>query len=179
MRGSLQIKGSTLNSKVAFVRDRFGEDAAGQVESLLREETGGDVLDGSWYPFEVYLAVLQSIADRHYGGDPSSLFEIGVHSAHEALTGIYDFYQMLDFPQFLTRVSNLHGRFYSAGELSVEHEEGASRCAIRLHGAPPYSELDLYVAAGFYPGSARILGHPEIRCRFEDRGDEVLFQLDW
>ena len=119
------------------------------------------------------------IADRHFGGDLAALREVGAFSAEESLSTVYEVYSDYSFPQFLGRIGTLHQRFYDQGELAVDHAPGERACRIRMHGAAPYSEADLHVAAGFYVGAARHMGLRDIRCRFELVGDEVHFRLDW
>ncbi len=175
-----EVKGSTIRSKLAFTRERFGEEAEQDLKKRLGAAGYTRVLEGSWYPFSLYEQLLHRIAERHFAGDLSRLFEVGAFSARQALTTTYDvFAGRRDFSQFLQRISALHGRFYRVGEILVELSRTPDTCAIRMRGAAPYSQADLHVAAGFYAGSAHLMGLENARCHFESAGEEVHFRIAW
>ena len=175
----LKVKGSTILSKVLFVRERFGAEAERDLLAFVARYEERQVLDGSWYPFALYEGVLGRIADVHYGGDLERLREVGEDSAHQALTGTYQVYGQMGLAQFLNRIGALHNRFYSQGDIEATMDEDAGSCTIRMFGAPFYREVDLQVAAGFYVGAARELGLDRVRCRFQAVGDEIRFHLQW
>lgn len=175
----LKVKGSSINSKLAFARERFGEDAEKALDAYLSERGISQVLEGSWYLFDVFDGLLCHLAKLHYGGDLSRLQEVGEYSAEKSLTGTYSIYTLWDFARFLERIASLHRRFYSIGEIEPRIAEDGQSCRIHMHGAPSYSEADLYVAQGFYIGAARVMGHESVYCQFEITHGEVVFELDW
>lgn len=191
----LQIKGSTLLSKLEFLRERFGEDAAKNAAAHLAAQGVRQPLSGSWYPFELYDGLLRHIAESHYGGDLRRLMEVGVFSADKALHSTYEAYVQKELESFLRLLGALHGRFYSAGELTVvDIDPAAGHCHLRLHGAPYYTEPDMYVAQGFYIGAARVMGSTGVECDFtiddgqkdsggesgeEGTSSEANFKLRW
>lgn len=175
----LRVKGSSLNSKLRFVRQAFGAEAEKALTAFLARSGVHQVLDGSWYPFELYDALLRLIAEGHYGSDLSRLREVGIYSAESSLKTTYEVYTLRDFAYFLERLSTLHSRFYSMGELEAEVDVEAGRCRIRLHGAPNYSDPDLHVACGFYIGAARVMDLSEVSCDFRKTDSEVHFVLAW
>lgn len=175
-----QVKGSTIRSKLVFVRERFGDGAERELKMLLEAAGYKQILEGAWYPFAVYDQVLRHIAERHFAGDLRRLSEVGIFSAQTALTTTYDvFAGRRDFTQFLQRLSTLHGRFYSVGEIVVELSNAPDACKIRMRGAAPYSEADLHNATGFYVGAAQLMGLEHARCRFEPAGEEIFFHIAW
>lgn len=175
----LRVKGSSLASKLRFARQAFGAAAEDELKAFLVRSGVHQVLEGSWYPFALYDALLRCIADRHYGGDLSGLMEVGIYSAKSSLKTTYEVYTLRDFSYFLERLGILHGRFYSAGELETSVDLRARRCRVRLHGVPDYTEPDLYVASGFYVGAAQVMGLSGARCEFRKTDAEVLFELTW
>ena len=175
----LNVKGSTILSKLVFARERFGAEAERDLVGFLEEAGEKHILDGSWYPFDLYHGVLERIADRHYRGDLERLRAVGNDSAHRALTGTYHIYGQMGLSHFLDRIGALHNRFYSLGDIEATmHDDGGS-CTIRMFGAPYYREADLQVAAGFYLGAARELELQDARCEFLSVGAEVHFRLTW
>ncbi len=115
-----------------------------------------------------------------YDSDIQKLKQVGVFSAKTVLNGVYkSFVQGKDFTRFLKKISRLHSRFYSKGEMLVEISDNENKCEIILKGAPIYSEEDNYIAAGFYTGSAMACGLSEIICNIEPGNGFVRFILEW
>jgi len=176
MDGGYQVKGSTIKSKLAFVADRFGAAARDELTEPLRARGLLPILDGSWYPFDLYVEVLRAIADRFYGGDRARLEEIGAYSAEKALTTTYRaFATGKGFFDFLDRLALLHGQFYNLGEMRVERRDAERACDIVLTGAPTYPQEDVYIASGFYAGAGRYLGFTDVVVEIRREGAGVRF----
>ncbi len=180
MAEEYEIKGSSIRSKLAFVRDRFGEDAERQLAADLAAAGVKQVLEGSWYPFALYDLVLRRIAERHYGGDLAGLQDVGEFSARHSLAGTYRVYSDVGgFERLLQRLPSLHQRFYSRGRSVVDVQEGRGRCILELRDAPAYPETDLQVAAGFYKGSGEAMGCRNVSVHFTPREGAVRFEIRW
>lgn len=86
MRGSINIRSSTLVQTVEFVRDTFGEEAAVRLVNTLPRAVGlkleVEVLD-TWVKFEVFHELLRQTVDRHYGGDISMIRHSGRYAAEK------------------------------------------------------------------------------------------------
>ena len=175
------VKGSSIRSKLDFVRETFGATAERELrESLRRQADLGTILDSSLYPFDLYDRILVAIADRFYDGDASRLEEVGAYSAHQSLTTIYRaFAQGKDFLGFLSRISLLHERFYTEGKMEVEVAPDRRGARIRLSGAPRYSDADLFVAGGFYVGAGKLLGLDHIDYDLARSEQGATFHLQW
>ena len=174
-----RVQGSTILSKLDFSAETQGEEAKRQLEAYLESAGVSQVLDADWYPFALYDGVLRRLAADHFSGNLSRLREVGVYSAGKALGNTYAAYAARrDFPLFLQRISSLHGRFYSAGRLAVT-ATGDDFCELELTGAPEISYADVYIAAGFYIGAARLMGLEQARCRFQVGDTRVHYRLDW
>ena len=175
----MQIKGSSIRSKLQFLAETFGTEAEQALSNHLQELDVRTVLEANWYPYELYDRVLRWIADHHYGGQLRRLREVGRFSAHHALTGTYAVYlERGDFRSFLRRIATLHGRYYDIGSLKTTLI-GDDHAELVLIGAPFYREPDLEVAAGFYTGAAELMGLSQVSCSFEMGSDRVEFRLDW
>jgi hypothetical protein len=175
-----RVKGSTIESKLAFVRERFGSGDEQALRGELRQQGLTLILDSAWYPFAVYDRLLVTIAERFYGGDLEKLVAVGQYSAERALTTTYAAYTRSgDFRRFLQRIATLHEKFYSTGGMQVTVGDNESWCEIRLSGAPVYTAADLYVAQGFYLGAARLLGLQAPKIDHTMQEDGAHFRLRW
>lgn len=174
-----RVKGSTIRSKLDFAAERLGTEARRALEAHLEAAGVTQILDADWYPFRLYDGVLRSLAADQFGGNLSQLREVGVYSAEKALSATYAAYaEQRDFPRFLERISALHRRFYSTGRLEVT-AKGDDFCELDLVELPEVSYADVYIAAGFYIGAAKLMGLERARCRFQVGDDGVHFRLDW
>lgn len=180
MDDDYRVKGSSIRSKFDFVHDRFGEAAERQLKERFRERGLLPVLDSVMYPFDDYDAVNRAIAEEFFDGDLSRLSEVGVYSARQVLTGVYQaFAAGKDYPGFLRRAAVLHERFYSHGGMDVKLADDAKSCRILLQGAPTYSESDLYIAGGFYAGAADLLGIQSLNWELSWDASGARFDLRW
>lgn len=177
-----QVKGSTINSKFAFVRAEFGARGEERLARQLEDRTGEKrpFLDSTWYPFETYVAVLRLIAENHYGGDVRKLAALGVGSARQTFAKTYRaFLTGDDFLRFLKRMPRLHTQFYSQGRIEVEILPSETECFIRHRGKDRYDEADLYIAQGFYEGAAELHGLEVVYCEFVLTDEGADFRLRW
>ncbi len=180
MEPEYQVKGSSIQSKFAFVAERFGPEAESRLREQFLDHDHYPILDALWYPFDFYLAVNQAIVRDFFAGDLTRLREVGQFSAEKALTETYRAYiQSGDFVGFLTNVSRLHKQFYSVGEQRVSVGEDGRYCRIELRGKPYYPEADLYVAEGFYVGAAKLMGLNDVASRFRVDENGATFEMKW
>ena len=165
------VKGSSILTKVQFVEERFGSEAACALAQDLESLGLKPVLAAEWYDYRLFDQILTTIAERHYGGQLAALYEIGGESARQALTTTYDFLiKKGDVQKLLDRLPAIHRRYYRLGALTVGEVDPEKRqVGLRLDGAPSYADSDLHVAAGFYSGAAEMMGLDSPECRFEHR----------
>jgi hypothetical protein len=180
MSHAYQVKGSTINSKLAFVAERFGANARAELEKELADAGAPKFFDSGWYPYAQYCDLLRRIADNQYAGNITRLEEAGEYSAAKALETTYSaFAKRGDFIGFLNHISMLHKMFYSEGRTEVEVMAGGKSCEIRHRDKPEFAEEDLHVALGFYRGSARLHGINKMSGRYFSDALGVTFVLDW
>jgi len=178
--GEYQVKGSTLRTKLAYVQENFGHEAAQRLERSLKARGLQTLLDSAWYPFEAYDDLLKQIANHHFDGRLEALAEVGRDSAQRALTTVYKaFLAKRELDRFLRRLSVLHERFYSRGESIVEVDMDSKRATIRQRGAPTYSEADAYLAQGFYAGAAEQFDLAGVECTWKALDDGLIHTLIW
>ena len=180
MEQEYRVKGSTLNTKIAFVRERFGEEAVNRLIGKLSQDEPFKAFDSGWYPYEQYVRILELIAEQHFGGDLSRLVEAGEYSANQALSTTYAAFVVSgDFLGFLNRIAQLHSMFYSLGHIEVETLLHGKGCEIRHRGKSEYAEADMYVALGFYKGAGSLHGLQGVSGGFTRDRDGVTFSLSW
>lgn len=178
--GRYWVKGSSINSKLAYVDETFGRQAAARLEKFLGERGAPQVLEASWYPFQLYDDVLRFVATEFLDGDLTRLQDVGRNSARQSLTGTYSvFVRPGGFRSFLERSATFHSRYYSAGTLRLEAASADGK-SFRLlqEGAPIYTQPDLEIACGFYCQAAEMMGLDDVRCRYEYTDEGVRFLLD-
>ena len=177
--GRYWVKGSSINSKWTFLDDRFGPKASGRLHDYLAEHGAPQVLEASWYPFQLYDDVLRFVAREFLGDDLKKLRDVGRHSARQSLTGTYSvFVRPGGFRSFLERSAAFHSRYYSAGTLRLASASDDGRSfELAQDGAPIYTEPDLEIAAGFYCEAAEMMGLSEVTCEYDYTKTGVLFSL--
>ncbi len=174
------VKGSSLRSKLDYVADQFGEDAKKALEDRFKSEGMYPLLTASWYPYDLYVDLLEAIVDRHFAGNAARMVEVGGRSADEALRTVYrSFVRERGFEEFLQGIATLHHLFYNVGRIDVVIEKGATNCEIHQRGKPRYADVDLYVAAGFYKRAAELHGLVDVHCEFTTGPDGADFALSW
>ena len=180
MTESYEVKGSSILSKLEYLRKVHGTEAAEKVEAPLKKKGLMPFLTSSWYPYSIYVGVNEVIANELFGGNLAGLQEVGAYSAEKSLLGTYKMLaQNNDYFGLLGELAILHGRFYNIGTLKVEVAEDRSSCRIMLSGAPAYAEADIQVAAGFYIKAAELTDRPDARIAIERQPDAVAFDVSW
>ena len=178
MAEAFSIKGSSLRSKLDYLREVHGKAAAEELKGWLREKGVVLLLVSDWYPHELYTQLNERIAERFFGNNLKRLREVGVFSAERALSSVYKAYvEKGDFEAFLRRIASLHQRFFNRGAMEVRASPRS--CEILLSGAPVYPEADMQIAAGFYIGAARNFGLENPVCDIRLGGKTASFLLRW
>lgn len=178
--GEYRVKGSSLTTKLDFVRERAGVEVERGLRKELRSEGLFLILESDWYSYRLFDRLNILVANACFGGDLRRLAEVGRHSARKVLGSTYGVYSGGgSFEGFLSKVAGLHDRFYSHGEM--RHRLGADgrSCTVLLEGAPEYSDSDLYVACGFYAGAAERFGLEGVEHRFERSGGGAHLLISW
>lgn len=171
MESAFQVKGSSIRTKIAFARTNFGEQAEQALVEALTHAGVAHVLEGAWYDFDTYEAVLMRLAEVGYDGAIERLREVGAFSAEHALSTTYQaFARHQDLERFVALIPQLHKSLYSHGLLEIEGpQDGELRFTLRE--MPKRSRPDHYVSEGFFLGAVRLLGWPDAESRQSPRDD--------
>src|SRR4030095_16183102 len=99
----MEIKGAILESRMQFVRDRFGADALEGVLGALSNSDQGvlrkPINPSGWYNFQICQRLDDAIVQVIGKGDARLFEEMGAASAQQNLTGVQKFYLDLGNPQ--------------------------------------------------------------------------------
>ncbi len=175
-----QVKGSTILSKFDFVEEQFGSEAINQLRSNFLEKGAFPIIHSNWYPFDLYVEVLEAIAELGYGGAVSELVAVGIYSAETALQeSAESFIKVGGFPEFVRDIPRLHKLLYNQGIIEVSLGEGGTSCEIWHRAKPRYADADLHVAAGYYQRAAELHQLANVRCSFAAQEDFARFSLVW
>ncbi len=176
-----QVKGSTVRSKFDFVHETFGGSARASLEERFANRDLLPILVSGWYDFDLYIEVLEAIAEAHFDGDLKALEAIGAYSAETSLRTVYAaFVRQAGFVEFLRGMSRLHHMFYNAGEIAVEVDVGDRVATILHRDKPRVAKADLYIAAGFYRKAAEVHeGSGGATCDFVQDDDGAHFTVRW
>ncbi len=168
-----------MRYKVDYIETCLGKES---VEKLAQQFEGRalfPILDGSWYPVDLYNELLRQTAEMCFGGDIRKLRDLSASWAQESLSGVYKAFawdQRLS--AFLERLPRLHNRMFTRGRIVIEENPLPDRYKLLLLDASLYFDAALYSAAGFYMGAVSFLGFAGTTCEFVRRGSRVIFTLD-
>ena len=180
MGEGLQVKGSTLTTKLAFLRAQVGDATAAEAEKFLATHGIAAVLESLWYPYSTYDALLRWIADHCFGGELKRLEEVGRFSAEAAHSSTYKGLVVSgDFPRYLKQLGVLHGRLYSLGRILVSPGVDGRSYTVRILDTPGFTEPAVRIVQGFYCGAARLHGLEGAQCDAVLETDGASFALRW
>ncbi len=179
-----QVKGAKITSKLAFVRDVYGDDWAQRVLDSLAPEDREQVrtaLEIGWHSRALYERVIQAVIDGPGGGDERILDRIGKHNAERQAEGAYAVYYRSQEPlAVLQSMAPMHRMLNRPGAMEVE-PQGDRHLTITVT-EPSGSPAVCRIAAAFYKRSVELCGAREVtvrevecsgrdgaRCRFEVR----------
>ena len=173
------VKGISITSLFRYLDEYYSEETSDTIRSKVKDHDKFPIMNSGWYPYELYIEILELIAAECFNGQLSSLEALGEYSSRNVLEGIYHaFVARKDFVRFLTKISVLHKRFYNSGDMEVRILSDNS-AEILLKGAPEYAEADIYIAGGFYATAAKVCGHPSAKYEFKRVVNGVRYLVSW
>lgn len=184
---TIQVKGAAVLSRLAFVREEFGEEGWNRVLEALQQEDRevmrGRLLSASWYPFELNRRLDEAIVERLGGGDAKIFERLGARSATENLTGPHAAFLSPGDPQrFLALTGQIYRFYYDVGERTYE-ATGPTSGVITTRGAETFSETDCMTVIGWYVQALEMCGAKDVAmveetCRARG-GEHCRYRLSW
>jgi len=133
-----KVKGVAILSRVAMLKERFGEEGLAAVLGRMKSQyTGifGSVIPSSWYDGEIYVDFNKAIQRELSGKDPLIMEHLGEDSAAAGLQGIYSSRLKIgDVRMTLSRAGQLWKTFHDTGEMTVEMHPGENKAVFKLVG---------------------------------------------
>lgn len=162
----MQIKGSILIARLAYVRERFGESALKEVLRDLPDQDR-DLLEGSltniaWHPFEVGKRLDEAIV-RVLGKGNAQVFEdMGAASARVNLRGVHQLFLAPDDPQaFMARAHIIYRSYYDKGRREYQATSPTSGI-MTTYDAETYSSFDCMTVVGWYKEALAMCGAKDV-----------------
>jgi len=183
----MEIKGSILESRLQFVRDRFGPKAVEDVIAALpktEQSTLRDPLNGAgWYRFEIGQHLDDAIVQVIGRGDARLFEEMGAASAQLNLSGTQKFYLDLGNPQgFMLRAPLIYHVYYDKGWRDYK-ATGPTSGVMTTYEAETYSATDCMTVTGWYKQALKMCGAKNVEiveetCRARG-GDYCRYLVSW
>jgi len=183
----MEIKGSILESRLQFVKDRFGPDAVEDVlsalpasdQAILREPLNS----AGWYHFQTCQQLDEAIVQVIGKGDARLFEEMGAASAQQNLTGFQKFYLDHGNPQgFMLRAPLIYHVYYDKGWRDYK-PTGPTSGVMTTYEAETYSSADCLTVMGWYKQALKMCGARKVdmvedTCRA--RGDDCCrYLVNW
>ena len=132
------------------------------------------ILPVDWYEMSDLIAVDRTIMNLFGAGHPHILREVGAHSAHVNLQGVYKSFTRTSVHDFLSNAAKLHRNFQDFGTVEYDHI-GATSVKMIHSGYACFSPLFCESALGFYSAAVALHGvtNPTVletscQCRNEE-----------
>jgi uncharacterized protein (TIGR02265 family) len=181
----LQIKGSVLKARLAFVQE-LGPDGLEEVLKRLPEADQAalrSLLATKWYPFDLGKRLDQAIVGRFGEGKLEFFERIGEASARKNLTTVHRHFLVDGDPQaFLARAPMVYSFYYDQGHRDYE-KKGPREAVLTTHEAEAFSIPDCATVVGWHRCALEMCGarNPKVveeECRA--RGGAVCrYRLTW
>lgn len=136
-----RIKGVALLSRMAMLKEHYGDDAVMQVLALMSADnrtllTAGGLLSSSWYPAEVFKELNEAIFQALKAKDPNVMEKLGELTAELGLTTIHKMKVKETPEETIRRIPMLWDAFHDTGKFSVDSQPGRVTFRIEGYGLP-------------------------------------------
>ena len=181
------VKGSAISSRALWVRLHHGDDGVQALSKAVKADTrkalDGTIDKASWYPFDVFVDLNESI-DRVFGkGDLGLVKTLGRFGAEANLKTIYRLFYMVGTVKWvMDRAARLWDLHYDSGRFLIVRKPGNEIEARIVKFATPHRTHCLSVA-GWAERSVELSGGKDVRlsetgCRAKG-DDDCAFEVTW
>lgn len=182
----MKVKGNIIKSRIAYVKERFGQPAWEQVLAALPEADRrrlGTVMNVGWYEFELGDRLDKAVVSVLGGGNTQVFREMGKASARENLTGVHSSFLEPREPQkFMAKAPVIYRFYYDTGDRTWE-PTGPCSGVLTTSGSETFSTADCATVMGWYEEALGMLGARDISVVEETccaRGDDACrYKVSW
>jgi hypothetical protein len=182
-----KVKGSILQSRMAFVRERIGADAIDRVLARLdaadRLTLQRALMPFAWYEFDLNERLDRAIAaEAGHGND--IFLQLGAKSADDNLTSASQQHYIHDrnTQALLKNTSAIYGVYYDTGRRDYERVSD-NVAVLRTFDSESFSAADCLTVVGWYERAIAMCGGRNVRvtqsaCRAN--GDAICeYRCEW
>jgi len=166
-----QIKGAVLKSRIAFVKERFGDAGMRQVQASLSAADQGAlkaILTVGWYPFELGKRLDEAIVSVCGNGDPALFKQLGASSADKNLSTLHKTFLTPGDPHaFLGRARTIYALYYETGHREYVRT-GDRSGVLTTYDADTFSSTDCQTVIGWYERALEMCGASDVRIEEEE-----------
>lgn len=119
------VKGTAINGRIQYVLRYHGETKLGDILGSLKDQEQAKrlrhgALRGSWYPFELFIDLMETI-DRVLGaGDGAMLRKMAGQTAEDDLSTVYKIFFKVLKPAFIVgKAQQLWEQYYDSGSFET------------------------------------------------------------
>lgn len=161
----MQIKGTVILSRIAFVKEQYGDQKWQEVLKSLSPEDQ-DTLHyataAGWYPFEMGERLESAIIHIIGKGNANIFEQMGVVSAKKNLTGVHRHFLEPGNPQaFLAKASAIYKFYYDRGWREYT-QTGATSGIMTTHESDAPSSNDCLTVIGWYKEALAMCGAKQV-----------------
>ena len=180
-----KVKGTKINSKIAFLKEGYSEAVVARVfDSLTPEDRTSmcSLVDLGWYDMDLYEKILDAIVEVAAKGNDQILERMGRYGAEDLSQHAYKvYYRSKDPETVLQKMIPIHSALNDPAEMEVVKRRDRQLSVIVKE--PPSTLHHCRVATAFYQRSVELCGVSraaveEVRC--SAKGDSHCeFVVSW
>jgi uncharacterized protein (TIGR02265 family) len=180
------IKGSVLAARIAFVRERAGNEGLARVLQRLPADEQNMlklIMLVRWYPFDMSRRLDEAIVAELGGGDRKFFESLGEESAERNLTTVHASFLVRGDPMaFLAKTRTIYETYYEGGRREFEKVTDKS-ALLTTYDAEAFSTADCLTVIGWYRRALALCGATqpvveELTCRAKG-GQYCRYRCSW
>lgn len=184
---SIEIRGTILVSRKAFVEENFGEEGWEKVLNSLSDEDQKFfktiLISAGWYPFDIGKRLDKAIVDILGEGKPEIFKKIGAKSARKNLSESHrTFFKPNDPQAFMAQAKVIYSFYYNVGHRDYK-PTGETSGIMTTYEAETFSVPDCLTVIGWYEEALKMCGAKEVKiveeeCRAKG-GECCRYNISW
>lgn len=161
-----RVKGGKISSKIAFIRDQYGDSMVPKVLGAMSERDQLDlkiVLETGWYPIALYDRLVVAICKAAAGGDERVYERIGYHSADLAFTTTYKTFRGKSPADLFEKMISMHAMRNDPAEMKIV-SQNEQTCTVRIY-QPQSTPALCKLSGAFYVRALELCGQNQVKVK--------------